>query len=80
MDCLEDFVLVLWGVVTDTSIINARVFLKGLFGMKVVRKVNWLNLGHWNLLAGQRLRHLVVGLLSLSERGGCHGPDCVLLV
>ena len=50
--------------IVDCSTIEACVFLKSLFGMKVVQKVHWLHLGDRYLCAGYWLGYLLQRLLS----------------
>lgn len=69
-DYLENLVVLLPGGnstllgIVDCNTIEACVFLKGLFGMKVVQKVHWLHLGDRYLCAGYWLGYLLQRLLS----------------
>ena len=76
MDCLEDFVAV---CSLSRGYIQACVFLKGLFGMKVVRKVIWLHLRYWYLVPGHRHGYLLMALQSLGQLGGGLGFVVVLI-
>jgi hypothetical protein len=67
-DYLKNLVVLLLGGSTILlgidSTIKACVFLKGLFGMKVVQKVDWLKLGDRYLCTGYWLGYLLEVLLS----------------
>jgi hypothetical protein len=67
-DYLKNLVVLLLGGSTILlgidSTIKACVFLKGLFGMKVVQKVDWLKLGDRYLCTGYWLGYLFEVLLS----------------